>query len=425
MEELALEMEGLTSNKSIDLHAIPHMKIAVMPGISYLDPSLMIDCLGEGSDFRKDLSTDNVIEEFSKPILDEAVSQVLAEKPDLLLIPGELTFNGEKISHEGLAGILRDISEQGIKVFVIPGNKDILNPEAKAYNGNGSAPTSTITAEEFETLYSDFGFNHAISRDPNSMSYLTQAFNKVWILGIDARIYPITSSGRIKPETMEWIKYWLANAQKNNITMIPLCHHSVIEQWSEMAIYGPAYVIKDHETVENALTDAGLRIIFTASSNDIVMNTKGENVLYNISTGLLLSPPFPFRIITMDPNFMQVETRYIKTINATIPGGGDFLDYSNTYYEQNMTRYFTAIFVNSYKLPLGDVSSPGTAAYYAPHFAKGLAAFYAGDEEFPPEEEEFSEEWPEPFKHIFKNLYTDLPPSDGQYIVEMRKKLKE
>jgi hypothetical protein len=47
-----------------------------------------------------------------------------------------------------------------------------------------------------------------------------------------------------------------------------------------------------------------------------------------------------------------------------------------------------------------------------------------GDEQFPPEKEEFSKEWFEPFIHILKSMYTDLSASDGQYTVDMRKKLR-
>jgi hypothetical protein len=39
-------------------------------------------------------------------------------------------------------------------------------------------------------------------------------------------------------------------------------------------------------------------------------------------------------MISLDPNFMHIETQYITSINAIIPGGADFLDYSNTYFEQ-------------------------------------------------------------------------------------------
>jgi len=414
--------EYTSSNTSISIPGQSHqrMKIAVMPGLSYLDPSLMLDCLGEGSDFREVLSTDNVIEEFCEPILNKALLQLQVEKPDLLLIPGELTFNGEKISHEALAQKLKKISEKGIKVFVIPGNKDINNPKAMAYIGNGSTPTPSITPEEFEIVYKNFGFKGAISRDPVSLSYLTPAFDNVWILGIDARIYPITSTGRINPDTMKWIKDWLAIAQEQNITVLPICHHAVTEQWVDEAIYGPAYVIKDHSAVETALTDAGLRIIFTATANDITMFSNGDKELYDISTGLLLSPPFPYRIITIDPNLMNIETRHITSINAKIPGHLDFLDYSYNYYLENMTRYFINVFKISYGLPVGTPETPHTAAYYAPYFAKALHAFYCGDEQIPLEEKELSDTWPFPYGFAFQSLYSDLPPCDEQYTINMK-----
>jgi len=81
----------------------------------------------EGSDFRKNFSFNNSVFEFSKPVLDAAVTQILTEKPDLLLITGKLTCRGEKISHEAIAATLKGISEHRIKVFVIPGALDINN----------------------------------------------------------------------------------------------------------------------------------------------------------------------------------------------------------------------------------------------------------------------------------------------------------
>lgn len=408
LSPLAVEESTSSTSKG------PKIKIMVMPGTSYLDPSLMIDCLADGSDFRNDLSTDNVIEEFSKPILDAAVSKILSEEPDLLFLPGELTFNGEKIGHEALAEILKKISEQGIKVFVIPGNKDVNNPSAKAYSGSGSTPTPSITAQEFEKLYYDFGFKHAISRDPNSLSYLTRAFNKVWVLGIDETKNQASSTGTIKPQTMEWMLGCIAKAQEENVTLLTLSHHSVTEQWVGEAIYGKLYIIENHTTVENTLTDAGFKIVFTATANDITMFSKGKNSLFDISTGLLLSPPCPIRMITLDQNKMDIKTHYITSIDATIPGGVDFLTYSNNIYEQNMTRFFITMFKKNFG------QNDEQAAFYAPHFAKALHAFYVGDEQISPEENEASLAWPnQSFRSLLLLLYTDLQPPDEQYVIDL------
>ncbi len=416
------EQESETYLKS----AHPHLKIALIGGLSYLDPSLMVDCLNPESDFMQVLSTENVTEELCKPIVDQALFQITDEKPDILLITGLLSYKGEKISHEVVAEILKNISKKGIKVFVIPGNVDINNSAAKAYQGNGSSPTPTVTEEEFEKLYEDFGFKDAISRDPNSMSYLTEAFNKLWILGIDARVYPVKSRGLIKPETMNWIKYWLDIANKRNITVLALCQNEVTEPWAEAAIWGPAYVIQDHENAENELTDAGLRIIFGAYANDITMYSKEGNALHNICAECLPSPPHSYRMITMDPNFMKIETRYITDIDATIPGGVSLLDYSNARYLERISNRLTPMFVKPpFNVPRGDVLTPGTADYYGLYFAKALLAFYTGDEQIPPEQEEVLREWPELTRHIIKNIYTDLPPEDVQLTIDLRKKPKE
>jgi hypothetical protein len=420
-EETPLYTEHPASNFQIGLPAMSQMKIAFIGGLNYLDPSLMVDCLSEGSDFMKIVSADNKVEELCKPIFDQAIYQIMTEKPDLLFITGELSFNGERISHKAVAGILKKVLEKGIKVFVIPGNFDINNPYSKAYNGYESSPTPTVTEDEFESIYKDFGFNDAISRDPNSMSYLTPASKKVWILGIDARIYPITPttlSGHIKQETLEWITYWLAKAKEKNITVLALCHHEITEPWAGCATYGKAYVIQNHEYVENALTDAGLKVIFGAYPNDITMVTKEENVLYDICSVYLPSPPHSYRMIKMEPNSMKVETRYITSINATIPGGSDFLEYSNTCYMKRISQF---LINNSFRnLPRGDVNTQGTADYYGLHFAKALHAFYAGDEQFPPEEEVLSQNWPEPWKSGLKSIYTDLPPEDRQFTFDLK-----
>jgi len=36
---------------------------------------------------------------------------------------------------------------------------------AMAYSGSGSVPTPSVTEEEFVSIYNDFGFKNAISRD--------------------------------------------------------------------------------------------------------------------------------------------------------------------------------------------------------------------------------------------------------------------
>ena len=58
------------------------------------------------------------------------IDTALAYTPDLVLIPGDLTKDGEKASHEWMAEQLARLTSAGIPVLVIPGNHDISNPSA-------------------------------------------------------------------------------------------------------------------------------------------------------------------------------------------------------------------------------------------------------------------------------------------------------
>ncbi len=69
--------------------------------------------------------------ELSDPIFREVVSDLMDEKPDILLIPGDLAIEGELVCHETVKGFLQQLENEGIKVFVVPGNNDISNPDAK------------------------------------------------------------------------------------------------------------------------------------------------------------------------------------------------------------------------------------------------------------------------------------------------------
>jgi 3',5'-cyclic AMP phosphodiesterase CpdA len=59
-------------------------------------------------------------------------------KPDVLIISGDLTNNGEKQSHLDLAKKLKTIEESGTPVYVIPGNHDISNPYARGFKDDNS-----------------------------------------------------------------------------------------------------------------------------------------------------------------------------------------------------------------------------------------------------------------------------------------------
>ena len=58
----------------------------------------------------------------------------------------------------------------GVCVLVVPGNHDIDNSWARKYAGDELIKIDSISPEEFEDIYSAYGYKDAASRDPNSLA---------------------------------------------------------------------------------------------------------------------------------------------------------------------------------------------------------------------------------------------------------------
>src|SRR5258708_18274798 len=165
------------------------LKIAIVSDIHYMSSSLLKNNAASGTAFQAYLDQDPKLIEFSDPIFRQCITQVIAEKPDMLLIPGDLTKDGEKISHQDLLKLLKQFDLAHIKVFVVPGNHDVNNPESAQYDGDNATPAPSISAADFAAYYAGYGYDHAISRDQQSLSYVAEAFPGFWILGLDACRY--------------------------------------------------------------------------------------------------------------------------------------------------------------------------------------------------------------------------------------------
>ncbi len=375
------ESSKATDNQTSELKSKPQqLKIAVISDIHFMHPTLLQNGADYGLAFQTYLASDPKLIAFSGPIFATVLSDLLLEKPDIVLIPGDLTKDGEMVSHQAMAGLLGQLAAAGIKVYVIPGNHDINNPEAVAYDGNTASPVPSISADDFSTIYSSFGYGNALYRDPNSLSYICQPFGKLWILGIDdCKYYDNTTfatvSGVIKPGTMDWIQSKMQEARENNITVLAMMHHGMVEHYTGQNQLDPGYVTDNWEENAALLMNAGLRVIFTGHyhANDITLHSLPPLALYDIETGSLVTPPSPYRIITLFNNTIDINTRRVTSIEFPIPGG--FVTYSQLFLTAHMDAIFNYILSNPpYYLP------PELAAYAAPLFRNAMMAHYAGDE---------------------------------------------
>lgn len=404
------------------------IKIAVLSDVHYMDPSLLKNGAENGDAFLRYLDADPKLVQYSDGIFKSAIAKVKAEKPDILLIAGDLTKDGERVSHLSVAGLLKQIGDLGTKVIVVPGNHDIQNPEARTYDGNNAYPTPSISPNEFSTIYADFGYGSATARDPNSLSYVSQPLPDLWVIAIDGCKYYenvgdiAVVGGVIKPLTMEWIKGQLELAKKKNVRVLGLMHHNLIEHYTAQSQLDPGYVTDNFESNANALMDAGLDVIFTGHyhANDVSSREYNGNTLYDVETASLVDPPLPLRIVKLNSKDLDISTQYITSISGPLPGGMDLTGYSNAFFSAHLDGAFSYLLTQE---PFG--LSEADAANSAPLFRNAYMAHFAGDEKISPSEQSKDDALAamSPMAGMaLASLWTDLNPKDNSVKINLRAK---
>jgi 3',5'-cyclic AMP phosphodiesterase CpdA len=400
----------------------PKIKIAVVSDIHYLDPTLMPDDISNPY-FQTKMSFDRKLIELSDPILRKVISELITEKPDILLITGDLSCEGELVSHETVKGFLQQLEDEGIKIYVVPGNNDINNPVAVTYKTLPPTQVPNINSDDFASLYGNFGYNEALYRDEeNSLSYICQPCSGLWILGIEANEFTETGV-TINPATMVWIQEKMAEANNNNITVLAMLHYGIIEHYSGQNT--PEPLIENSEVIATALLNAGIRLIFTGHyhANDIVEFTNNGKTLTDIQTGSLVTPLSPYRIMTLDDNFIKIETKRISDVDTELPEGMDFLTYSDV----TITNRLNNLFYYFLRGKIFKINNKADAKILAPFVTNAYKAYLAGDEKLSPAERNNINSIntltsiPYPLVvDLLNSLWTDLPPKDNKAHIKLK-----
>ncbi len=237
-------------------------------------------------------------------IIDAFRNDIKNNKPDVLIISGDLTTNGEKQSHLALAKKLKKIEKNtGTRIYVIPGNHDIENIWARGFKGEERYKTPTISASDFRKIYKDFGFREAISKDKYSLSYLAAPSKDVWLLMLDTCEYhlnkkagsPVTN-GEISENTLNWIRKCSKMAKKHNARIVTVMHHNLFNHNTRIN-YG--FTLDNSEKAEQVFRECNLNLVFSGHIHiqDIKYNGEDKDRIYEITTSSLLMYPIQYGVL--------------------------------------------------------------------------------------------------------------------------------
>lgn len=304
------------------------LRVVIASDMHHLSPSLVTD---ETTLIRLLRASDGKVTQYSPEIMQTFISEIEAQRPDAVVLSGDLTLNGAAESHRELIALMDPLREAGIPVLVIPGNHDSTGT-AYRFTEEGVKEIDGLTDAEFIEAYQDFGYAQAASRDDVSFSYVWPLSEKNWLLMLDVNANE--TYGSVRPETLEWIEGQLQDAQAAGAEVISVTHQNLLIHYS-MFTFG--YQINNAGKLMELFKQYGVRL--NLSGHMHLQHIAEKDGIVDIATSALSVWPNQYGVLTITDEGIVYDTRKLD-MAAWAENEGitddillDFDDYSREFFD--------------------------------------------------------------------------------------------
>lgn len=313
------------SKKDATLSDKDSLKIVVTSDLHYLDASCYENYSYMASDL---LKGDGKMTNYSDAIMDSFIAQMQIEQPDLIVVTGDLTFNGEKKSHEALVSKFNTLKEAGIEVALINGNHDVGNFFARSFDDvNGSVAVDTVDRKDFKAIYDNLCYKNDKSIDDNSLSYRLDLNHQYSLIVLDTNSVTYQQNSGISKDTMSWLETQLKDITEQNKVPLVAMHHNLAIH-SELLYAG--YTIDNQE--EMLALFKQYNVPLTMSGHIHMQHIAKADDIYDIASGSLSISPVQYGVITLTPQAIDYHTDILENIE------GDEQFFEKTYYNRTYPK---------------------------------------------------------------------------------------
>ena len=308
---------------------------------------------------------------YIEDIFDAFIFQMLSEKPDYLLITGDLVFNGAKVSHFTLKEKLLPLSEEGIKILVLPGNHDITGYAYVFPNGEPEN-AEAISPEDFREIYSEFGYSGGISYDENSLSYVYDTGKGVRIFMLDTNLMYGVTLGQLSPKTLEWLEKELALCAESGNIPIVAGHHSLL---SHNPRFDFSYKLGNGDEVSELVTEYGGTLYLCGHLH--TQHFVQTETLTDIVTGGFCVYPHRYGSIEITSDGWKYEAKETDVVKYAEENGiedKNLLEYND--YGYNF--FFNGAYTQAKEAVSSVISDPELAEKYSVFSAQLNVAYFGG-----------------------------------------------
>lgn len=294
------------------------------------DPHVFASTLHDnGAAFQDMMNSQRKMIDMSEAVWDTLLQIAVQEQADLVLIPGDLTKDGETDSHTLVKNGLKQLNEHMIKTLVIPGNHDI-GGNAYSYFGSEKSNVQTLQNAQWWEYYESV-CSGLTSKDPGSHSYVAEPLEGVTVLGIDGS-HDNAGTGSLSEQTLAWLLAQADAAKAKGNMIIAMSHWQIVEHFDKQSTLESACRMADADALRDSLMHHGVHVVLTGHFHVNGITTYRDTTgvtndsIVEITTGAPITYPCPYRWLTLskDRSSIRVETETISALGAI----SDFHAYS-------------------------------------------------------------------------------------------------
>lgn len=284
--------------------------VIIASDLHYISPRIT----DNGEYFMRVLANgDGKLSQYSEEITDAFLAEVVAQKPEALILTGDLTFNGAMESHEDLAEKLRAVEAAGVPVLVLTGNHDVYNGNAARYEGDHFEHVPSAATLGFHQVYGAFGPDEALALDESSLSYVYQLNETTRALMLDFNT--LGSPCGLSEDTLSWVERQLKQAKADGQTVLAAGHQNLFQH--SMFTYG--YVINGAEALSGLLERYGVELFFSGHMH--IQHYLQQGKVTEICTSALCLSPCQYAVLTAENGKISYDTRPVD-VSAWAKGRG-------------------------------------------------------------------------------------------------------
>ena len=251
---------------------------------------------------------------YQETALSAFVRMAEEKKPAAIIVTGDVTFNGERVSAERFAEIFKPLTKT--KLLVLPGNHDIYDGWAREFHGKKQYYAGQISPRMWRNIFRT-SYETAVSVDNSSLAYSVQLNPDYLLILADSNDYgkeesstaPATA-GFLGKEQRKWIKEQLQYASQNNLRVIFCMHHNL---YAHNPAVNKGYVVDDYRELRKLLAQYNVKLVFSGHIHaQNIMSPQNSCPATEVVTACFCSNDQGYGVVKVSPKEISYTCHHFK-----------------------------------------------------------------------------------------------------------------